>query len=330
MESQVELKPKVLIVDDEPTNLRIMRQVLDNDYRLSFAKNGEDAIELATNELPDLILLDIMMPNITGYEVCTRLKANAETVNIPIIFVSALNDEIDEMKGFECGAVDYIFKPIRPGIVKARVKNHLSLVRAEQLKITHIQIIERLGRAAEYKDNETGKHVLRMSHVSKYLAQKLGLGEAFADELLQAAPMHDIGKIGIADAILLKPGKLDDEEFKAMQKHPEIGAEILGHSDSKLIKLAKSVALYHHEKWDGSGYPKGLSGEEIPIEARIVAVADVFDALTNKRPYKEAWPMDETVAFFESQRGKHFDPTIVDVLLSSVEEITRLVKPWSE
>lgn len=323
-------KPKILIVDDEPTNLRIMRQVLDDDYRLSFAKNGEDAIQLANNDMPDLILLDIMMPGMTGYEVCTLLKKQTLTLNIPVIFVSALNDDIDEIKGFESGAVDYIFKPIRPAIVRARVKNHLSLVRAEQLKITHIQIIERLGRAAEYKDNETGLHVLRMSHVSKLLALKLGLGEAFADELLQAAPMHDIGKIGISDAIILKPGKLDESEFKEMQRHPEIGAEILGNSESSLLKLAKSVALYHHEKWDGTGYPKGLKGEEIPIEARIVAVADVYDALTNKRPYKEAWSVDETLAYFKSQSGKHFDATIVSALLNAIDDVIALVKQWKE
>lgn len=324
------LNPKILVVDDEPTNLRIIRQVLANDYRLSFAKNGEDAIALSVSEKPNLILMDIMMPSMNGYDACKQIKLNPTTSNIPIIFVSALSDELDEMKGFEAGAVDYLFKPISPGILKVRIKNHLSLVRAEQLKITHIQIIERLGRAAEFKDNETGKHVLRMSHVSKFLAAKLGLGDEFADELLLAAPMHDIGKIGISDAILLKPSRLDDEEMLAMQKHPEIGAEILGDSDSNLIQLAKSVALYHHEKWDGTGYPKKLSQTDIPIEARIVAVADVFDALTNKRPYKEAWPIDKTISFFKEQRGKHFDPEIVDILLSSIDEIVELVAPWKE
>ena len=328
--SNLKLAPKLLVVDDEPTNLKIMRQVLGDDYRLSFAKNGDDAIALAHTEKPDLILLDIMMPGMTGYEVCSQLKTKADTVNIPVIFISALNDDIDEMRGFESGAVDYIFKPVRPGIVKARVKNHLSLVRAEQLKITHIQIIERLGRAAEYKDNETGLHVLRMSHVSKLLALKLGLGDEFADELLLASPMHDIGKIGIADAIMLKPGKLNEDEFKEMQRHPEIGAEILGDSDSSLIKLAKSIALYHHEKWDGSGYPKGLKGEDIPIEARIVAAADVYDALTNKRPYKEAWSVEETLEYFKAQNGKHFDPAIVEVLLNSINEVQNIVLPWEE
>lgn len=323
-------KPLILLVDDEPTNLKILREILEPDYSLSFAKNGQDAIQLAETLLPSIILLDIMMPGMTGYEVCEKLKSQSSTINIPIIFVSALTEEMDEMKGFEVGAVDYIFKPVRPGIVRSRVKNHLSLVRAEELKATHIQIIERLGRAAEYKDNETGLHVMRMSHVSKLLALKLGLNEDFAERLLLAAPMHDIGKIGIPDAILLKADKLTPEEFREIQKHPQIGAEILGSSNSELIKLAKSVALYHHEKWDGSGYPHGLKGTVIPIEARIVAVADVFDALTNKRPYKVAWTIDETLEFMVGQKEKHFDPQIVDVLLDSIDEINSAIEVWRE
>jgi len=323
-------KPLILLVDDEPTNLKILREILESDYSLSFAKNGEDAIQLASTLLPSIILLDIMMPGMTGYEVCEKLKSQSSTINIPIIFVSALTEEMDEMKGFEVGAVDYIFKPVRPGIVRSRVKNHLSLVRAEELKSTHMQIIERLGRAAEYKDNETGLHVMRMSRVSKLLALKLGLDSEFAELLLLAAPMHDIGKIGIPDAILLKPDKLTPEEFREIQKHPLIGAEILGESSSELIKLAKSVALYHHEKWDGSGYPHALKGAEIPIEARIVAVADVFDALTNKRPYKEAWSIEQTLEFLVNQKEKHFDPQIVDVLIASIDEINSTIEVWKE
>jgi len=324
------LQPRVLIVDDEPTNLKVLKQVLQQDYRLSFAKNGADALELAARELPDLILLDVMMPEITGYEVCQQLKLTASTQSIPVIFVTALKDEVDETKGFACGAVDYITKPITPAIVKARVRTHLSLVRAEELKKTHLQLIQRLGRAAEYKDNETGMHVMRMSHISKILALALGFNEDFADKLLQAAPMHDIGKIGIPDHILLKPGRLDDEETRIMQQHPLIGAEILANTNSELIKLAHSVALHHHEKWDGTGYPAGIKGEAIPIEGRIVAVADVFDALTNKRPYKEAWPVDKTMDFFKEQRGKHFDPSIVDALVRELDHILQTVSQWQD
>jgi len=322
--------PKLLVVDDEPINLKLLKQVLQQDYRLSFAKNGIDAIELASRELPDLILLDVMMPEMTGFEVCQRLKSAPNTQNIPVIFVTALRDEVDETQGFESGAVDYITKPITPAIVKARVRTHLSLVRAEELKRTHLELIQRLGRAAEYKDNETGMHVMRMSHTSKILALALGFNEDFADKLLQAAPMHDIGKIGIPDHILLKPGRLDDEEMRIMQQHPMIGAEILANTKSDLIQLAHSVALHHHEKWDGSGYPNKLKGEEIPIEGRIVAVADVFDALTSKRPYKEAWPVEKALDLIKEQSGKHFDPDVVQALLRELGQVLTTVAKWQD
>lgn len=330
MTHPAKLQPKLLIVDDEPTNLKVLKQVLQQDYRLSFAKNGADGLELAARELPDLILLDVMMPEMTGYEVCQRLKSQPKTQHIPVIFVTALKDEIDETRGFDCGAVDYITKPITPAIVRARVRTHLSLVHAQELKKTHLQLIQRLGRAAEYKDNETGMHVMRMSHTSKILALALGFNEDFADKLLQAAPMHDIGKIGIPDHILLKPGRLDDEEMRVMQQHPQIGAEILANTNSELIQLAHSVALYHHEKWDGTGYPAQLKGEAIPIEGRIVAVADVFDALTNKRPYKEAWSVEKTMALINEQSGKHFDPQVVDALVRELDNVIQTVAQWQD
>jgi putative two-component system response regulator len=330
MTHPAKLQPKLLIVDDEPTNLKVLKQVLQQDYRLSFAKNGVDGLELAARELPDLILLDVMMPEMTGYEVCQRLKSQPKTQHIPVIFVTALKDEIDETRGFDCGAVDYITKPITPAIVRARVRTHLSLVHAQELKKTHLQLIQRLGRAAEYKDNETGMHVMRMSHTSKILALALGFNEDFADKLLQAAPMHDIGKIGIPDHILLKPGRLDDEEMRVMQQHPQIGAEILANTNSELIQLAHSVALYHHEKWDGTGYPAQLKGEAIPIEGRIVAVADVFDALTNKRPYKEAWSVEKTMALINEQSGKHFDPQVVDALVRELDNVMQTVAQWQD
>ena len=309
-------KQKVLIVDDEPANLRVLKKILGDLYRLTFAKSGEEALRLVERELPDLILLDVMMPGMTGFDVCQALKQNPLSKGIPVMFVTALSDDVDEAKGFDVGAVDYITKPVSPAVVKARVRTHLSLVQADELRRTRLQVIQRLGRASEYKDNETGTHILRMSHYSKIMALALGLSENAADNLLHAAPMHDIGKIGIPDSIMLKPGKLTDEEFAIMQKHPEIGAEILGESDSDLIELAKIVSLTHHEKWDGSGYPNGLKGEEIPLEGRIVAIADVFDALTSKRPYKEAWPVEKAVDLIQSQSGKHFDPNIVTLFQS--------------
>jgi putative two-component system response regulator len=323
-------KQSLLLVDDEPTNLRVLRTVLQEQYRLLFAKSGEEALQLVQKEQPDLILLDVMMPGLTGFDVCARLKADALTCAIPVIFVTALKDEMDETKGFEVGAVDYITKPISPAVVRARVKTHLSLVQAQELKQTRLQVIQRLGRAAEYKDNETGLHVMRMSHYSQVLALAYGFSEQKAEDLLHAAPMHDIGKIGIADSILLKPGKLTADEYKEMQKHPLIGAEIIGDCESDLLKMAKAVALYHHEKWDGSGYPFGLSGEQIPIEARIVALSDVFDALTSARPYKKAWSIEETLQYIRQQKGQHFEPLLVDLLEQNLQQILEIKQRWAE
>ncbi len=322
--------PVILLVDDEPTNLRVLRTVLNDLYRLLFAKNGQEALQLAAEHQPDLILLDVMMPGMTGFEVCTKLKADSQTRHIPVIFVTALRDEIDETQGFDVGAVDYITKPITPAVVRARVKTQLSLVQAEELKKTRLQIIQRLGRAAEYRDNETGLHILRMSHFSQVIALAYGLSPKRAEDLLHAAPMHDIGKIGIRDDILLKPGKLTDEEFKEMQRHPLIGAEILGDADSHLLKLAQQVALYHHEKWDGTGYPHGLKGEAIPLEARIVALCDVFDALTSTRPYKSAWSIEETMSHLQAQKGRHFDPQLVDLLTQELPKILEIKARWAE
>ncbi|MBU2977128.1 two-component system response regulator [Alteromonas sp. C1M14] len=314
-------KARLLIVDDEPVNLRVLKQLLGQDYTLYFAKNGPEAIKLAEEQHPDLILMDVMMPVMTGFDACKQMKATESLRNIPIIFVTALNDATDEAEGFAVGGVDYITKPISPPVVKARVKTHLSLAQTDQLRRTRLQVVQRLGRAAEYKDNETGMHVLRMSHYAKILAEAVGFSAVRAELLLHAAPMHDIGKIGIPDSIMMKPGKLTDEEFAIMKKHPEIGAEILGDADSQLIGLAKVVSLTHHEKWDGSGYPKGLSGDDIPIEGRIVALADVFDALTSKRPYKEAWTVERSLEYIESQSGVHFDPALVPLVRQNIDAI---------
>jgi putative two-component system response regulator len=325
-----EFRPRILVVDDEPTNLRVLRQILQNDYTLSFSRSGQDALDLVEREQPDLILLDIMMPEMTGLEVCQRLKANPDFAHIPVIFVTALQDAVDEAYGFEIGAVDYIVKPVVPSTVLARVKTHISLVRAEELHETHIDLIQRLGRAAEYKDNETGLHVQRMSHYARIIALAYGFDEAAANELMMAAPMHDIGKIGIADSILLKPGKLTETEFAEMKTHTLIGAEILANSRSRLIQLAHSVALSHHEKWDGSGYPNGLKGEDIPIEGRIVAIADIFDALTSERPYKKAWTVEEALEFIKLQSGKHLDPALAPLMEQTLPEILAIKAQLSD
>ncbi len=330
MNQAADTRPKLLLVDDEPTNLQVLRQVLQDDYRLFFAKDGDKALELAARECPDLILLDVMMPGMTGYEVCSRLKQSEATAAIPVIFVTALVDVDDEARGFEVGAVDYITKPISPPIVRARVRTHLSLVRVDELKATRLQIVQRLGLAAEYKDNETGLHVIRMSHYSRVLALAAGFSEQAADDLLNAAPMHDVGKIGIPDAILQKNGKLDDAEWQVMRSHAQIGADIIGEHPSGLLQMARSIALTHHEKWDGTGYPNGLKGEDIPLTGRIVAIADVFDALTSVRPYKAAWSVEEALELLRRESGKHFDPQLVELFLGCMPEVLAIKARWAE
>lgn len=323
-------RPKLLLVDDEPTNLQILRQILQDDYRLLFARDGEKALQLAIAEQPNLVLLDVMMPGLSGYETCRRLKQNAATQTLPVIFVTALNEASDEELGFGVGAVDYITKPVSPPIVRARVRTHLSLVHAEELRRTRLQIIQCLGRAAEYRDNETGLHVIRMSHYSRILALAAGFSPDEAEDIFHAAPMHDVGKIGTPDAVLLKPGKLEPDERAVMERHVAMGAEILGEHSSPLLQLARKIALYHHEKYDGSGYPHRLAGEEIPVEARIIAIADVFDALTSERPYKKEWPVDEAVALLRRESGKHFDPELVELFIAELPAVLAIKTQYAE
>ena len=323
-------KPILLLVDDEATNLQVLRQILQDDYRLLYAKDGEKALELAQANPVELILLDIMMPAMTGYEVCRKLKAMPQTATIPVIFVTALADVKDEAEGFDAGAVDYITKPVSPPIVRARVRTHLSLVDAAELRRSRLQVIQTLGQAAEYKDNETGMHVIRMSYYARQLALAAGYSAARAEDLLNAAPMHDVGKIGIPDAILQKPGKLDADEWQVMRSHAEIGAAIIGEHAGGLLKMARTIALTHHEKWDGSGYPNGLKGEEIALEGRIVAIADVFDALTSERPYKRAWTVEEAIATMRRDSGVHFDPELIELFIANLPAMLEIKAQWKE
>ena len=335
-------KPTVLVVDDAETNIDILVDALDGDYEVSVAMDGESALETVESDPPDLILLDIMMPGIDGYEVCKRLKENLSMRKIPVIFLTAKSDVEDEAKGLELGAVDYITKPISIPIVKARVKTQLALYdqnraleekvrqRTAELNDTRLEIIRRLGRAAEYKDNETGLHVIRMSHYSRLIGLATGMTEIEADLLLNASPMHDIGKIGIPDRILLKPTKLDGEEWKMMRQHPAFGAEIIGEHDSELLEEAQVVALTHHEKWNGKGYPNGVKGEDIPLTGRIVAIADVFDALTTERPYKKAWPIEKANNLIKEESGQHFDPKLVSAFQDALSEILKIKDQYAE
>ena len=244
--------------------------------------------------------------------------------------MTALTHTDDEVQAFGAGAVDFITKPVSPLIVKARVRTHLSLVRMDELKETRLEIVHRLGLAAEYRDNETGQHVIRMSRYAQLLGRAAGMSEVAADDLLNAAPLHDIGKIGIPDSILLKPGPLSADEWAVMKTHAEIGAQIIGEHRNPMLAMARRIALSHHEKWDGSGYPYGLVGEDIPFEARIVAVCDVLDALTSRRPYKEAWPAERAREHIDAQRGKHFEPAIVDLLMANLPAVEAVRQQFRE
>lgn len=331
-------KPSViLVVDDAPENIDVLSGILSPEYTVKAAINGARALKIALSEQqPDLILLDIMMPDIDGYEVCTQLKKDPRTRAIPVIFVTAMSEIDNEKRGFSLGAVDYITKPVSPSIVRARVKTQLALYhqnreleetvleRTKEVRDTQLKLIQCLGKAAEYRDNETGAHVIRVGRSSQLLALAAGFSDEEAEKLLFAAPMHDVGKIGIRDEILLKPGKLTSVEFDIIKTHTTIGAEIIGNDESEVLQLAKVVAIAHHEKWDGSGYPFGLQGEDIPIVGRIVAIVDVFDALTSSRPYKDPWPLEQVVDFFKEQTGKHFDPSLCSKFLELIPQVVAL------
>lgn len=338
-------RAKILVVDDTPANIDVLRSVLREDYQVQVATGGERALAIArSTPPPDLVLLDIMMPVMDGYEVCRLLKADYRTRHIPVIFVTAMGEVEDEARGFEVGGVDYITKPISPPIVLARVRAQLALYdqsralgamvreRTAQLNATRLQIIQILGRAAEFKDEDTGLHVVRMSHYSRILSRAIGMNEDDAEVVFNAAAMHDVGKIGIPDRILQKPDRLESAEWDTMKQHPEIGARIIGRvaEESSLLALACTIAMTHHEKWDGSGYPGGLKGEEIPIEGRIVALADVFDALTSVRPYKRAWSVEDALALIREQSGRHFDPDLVVAIDDVLPEFLEVQRRFTE
>jgi putative two-component system response regulator len=357
-------KQTVLIVDDTPDNLSLMTGLLKETYRTRVANNGERGLAIAsTHPLPDLILLDIMMPGIDGYEVCRRLKAEPLTVDIPVIFLTARTEVEDEQQGFDVGCVDYITKPVSPPLVLARVKTHLMLKgsrdflkdqnafleeevarRTREVQAIQDVTIMAMGSLAETRDNETGNHIRRTQHYVKALADRLrsnpkfaaALDDATIELLYKSAPLHDIGKVGIPDRILLKPGKLTPEEFEIMKTHTTLGrdailaAEKQLRSPSSFLRYAREIALSHQEKWDGSGYPEGLVGPLIPLSARLMAVADVYDALISKRVYKPAFPHEKAVAIIREGRGQHFDPDIVDAFVEVVGEFRAIAAAFAD
>lgn len=316
--------PSILVIDSSTMHAWAFKRILGDGYDVEIAADIGTALGLAKAVPRDLIVLDVMAPSLRGFEICALLKSDLDTAHIPVIFTAAQVDMAEEERGFRLGAVDFIHKPLSPSLVRARIEMHLRLYdntrllsemvaeRTRQLESTRLEIIRRLGRASEFKDDETGLHVVRMSHYCRLIALDAGLSESAANLLLQAAPMHDIGKIGIPDHILQKPSALTEDEWVVMRKHPAIGAGIIGRHDDLLLETARIVALTHHEKWDGTGYPRGLKGEEIPLTGRIVSIADVFDALTSRRPYKEAWSVDQSVEYIEQNRATMFDPDLLD------------------
>jgi putative two-component system response regulator len=364
MMTPLQAKPTILVVDDTPDNIDLLCAVLERDYRTKIAVNGERALKIARGEAkPDLILLDIMMPGMSGYDVCKALKADPATRDIPVIFVTAMSEVADEQLGLSLGAVDYITKPVSAPIVLARIKTQLSMKRVQdflrdqnQFLRTEVELrtreivalqdvtIHTMASLAETRDSETGNHIRRTAHYVKALAEKLRTHPRFAafltDEtielLFKSAPLHDIGKVGIPDRILLKPGRFEPFEMEIMKTHTTLGRDAIMAAERELgievdfLKYAKEIAYGHQEKWDGSGYPLGLAGDAIPISARLMAVADVYDALISRRVYKDGMSHEAAVAIITAGRGQHFDPDMVDAFLALQDEFIAIAKRYAD
>jgi putative two-component system response regulator len=361
--SETQNKKTVLAVDDTPDNLVVVKGILVPEYTVKVATNGEMALKIAKSKPPDLILLDIMMPEMDGYAVCRSLKEDKTTREIPIIFLTGMAEVTDETKGLELGAVDYITKPISPPILKARVNNHILLKQARDFLKKQNEILEEkvakrtrqisqlhdatmvaMGSMAESRDPDTGNHIRRTQHYVKVLANQLSSHQRFKDYLtpetieliFKSAPLHDIGKIGVPDNILLKPGPLTDAEYEIMKKHTTYGrdailaAEKMLDEPDHLLCLAREIAYSHQEYWDGSGYPEGLVGEDIPIAARLMALADVYDALVSKRIYKSSIPHQESVEIIKSESGSHFDPDVVTAFLEVTDQFHKINKMFMD
>jgi putative two-component system response regulator len=351
-------KARILAVDDNPANVQLLEMMLKQEgyENVTSVTDSRKVKSLFQKWRYDLILLDIRMPHLDGFQVMEQLSEIIHGDYMPVLVLTAQTDMETKLRALKLGANDFCIKPFDRAEVLNRISNMLEVrylynlqkrqseildatvrertieleKRNQELHDTRLEIIHRLGRAGEYRDNETGMHVIRMSKNCQLIAQAAGLGEDLARRLLDASPMHDVGKIGIPDGILLKPGKLDGAEWEIMKSHAEIGADIVGKSKVAMMVMARSVALTHHEKWDGSGYPKGLKGSDIPIEGRIAAVADVFDALTSERPYKHAWPVAEAAAFINENAGSHFDREVVRVFNEKLPEILKIRDDYSD
>ncbi|MDE7064352.1 MAG: two-component system response regulator [Desulfovibrionaceae bacterium] len=349
-------RSRVLIVDDAPENIRILVESLKNEYTIMFARNGEAALRLAkSSPPPDVILLDVVMPGMDGYEVCHCLKADPQTHDIPVLFVTAQSEEVDEARGLALGAVDYISKPFRSSLVMTRVANQLELKRhrdsldelvherTRELALTQEVTIEAMATLAEWRDPETGGHIKRTQSYVRTLAEYMRTLPQYAD-LLDAktvdllylsAPLHDVGKVSTPDAVLLKPGALTENEYSEMKLHTTRGRDALAAAEKKLggnsfLRLAREIAYGHHERWDGKGYPQGLKGEAIPLSARLMSVADVYDALTSKRVYKPAMSHEEAASIIIEGRGTQFDPAIVDAFVVLQDKFREIVRQYAD
>lgn len=354
----------ILVVDDTPDNLALMAGLLKEHYRVRLANDGQKALQLAARaDPPDLILLDVMMPGMDGFAVCRELKADERTRDIPIIFLTALSDAVDEEFGLALGAVDYITKPISPPVVLARVRTQLQLKssadflrdkasfleaevarRTRELATIQDVTIQAMASLAETRDNETGNHIRRTQLYVKLLAETLRgharfkdlLTDAYIDTLFKSAPLHDIGKVGIPDRILLKPGKFEPHEFELMKTHCKLGRDAIQQAEDRLglkvdfLTVAKEIAYSHQEKWNGSGYPEGLSGDDIPVSARLMAVADVYDALISRRVYKEGMPHDKAEQIIIDGRGSHFDPDMVDAFVQVAAQFREIAQRYAD
>ena len=339
---------RILLVDDEVANLKVLSKMLESTgyENLVLIQDSRNVLAEYQRHRTHLILLDLRMPHLSGFDIMDLFREIEDPLLPPIIVLTADQGRPSLLKAFEKGARDYLTKPFEMAELLARVRNMLEVNRAQlllyqqretldalvrartaELFRTRMLVIEKLGRASEYRDNETGRHIMRVGQTATLLASRLDLDDQLCEDMLHAAPMHDVGKIGIPDAILLKPGKLDEAEFEIMKRHTVIGAQLLESDEEHgVLRLAKEIALSHHERWDGSGYPEGIRGEAIPLSGRIVALVDVFDALLSIRPYKKAWDVDEAIAFIREKRGSQFDPELTDLFLGSLDDILAIRK----
>lgn len=352
------LDARILVVDDKQENVDLLEMMLEfAGYENVRSTTDSRRVKGLCDEHDfDLILLDIRMPHLDGVQVMQQLSNNIEDDYLPVLVLTAQRDMETRLRALAAGAKDFVTKPFDKFEVLNRISNMLEVRslynerknqaailevqvaertrelrdRNDELEETRLEIIRRLGRAGEYRDNETGMHVMRMSKTCERLAHAAGMDMEFSEMILKASPMHDVGKIGIPDNILLKPGRLEPDEFTIMKTHVEIGVDIIGDFESPIMQMAREIALGHHEKWDGGGYPSGLAGEDIPVSARIAAVADVFDALTSERPYKQAWPIEKAVAFMNENAGSHFEPRLVDLFNVVIDDILAIREKYAD